>query len=66
MNQWIEKIEQIEKINKELLEACRAMEEISSLWLPTETSPEHRGEAVALHSMRCKILNVISAAEGRP
>ncbi len=49
----------------ELFEACRGMERISDLWLPTETSIEHRDEAVALHSARVKILNAIAKAEGR-
>ncbi len=48
----------------DLLEACKAMERISDLWLPTEASIEHRGEAIALHSARVKILNAIETAEG--
>lgn len=47
----------------ELLAACQAMEMISSLWLPTETSPEHQGEGLALHSARVKMLNAIEKAE---
>jgi len=46
----------------ELLEACKAMERISALWLPTETSEEHKDEAIALHHARGKILNAISKA----
>ena len=47
----------------DLLEACKAMERISALWLPTETSTEHRGEAMALHSARGMMLNALAKAE---
>lgn len=46
----------------ELVEALLGMWRISSLWLPTETSEETRGEAMALHSARTKIINALTKA----
>ena len=58
------KIEQFEDINSDLLEACKAMERLSSIWLPMTTDAEHLGEAQALHDARQKILDAIAKAEG--